>query len=930
ERDSRGFRIPDAADLPTTLTIRHEASGTEYTQPLRWEAGGSATSQWKIPEAAKRGTYTVTLSGAKSGAVQSGEFQVSDFRLPVFAGSVQGVPNRQIAPKEVPLALGLSFLNGGAAKNQPVQVSATLRPRWPTFEHYANYSFYVDFDREGQGAFNVDEGREHEQLVLDKQALSLDKAGAGKLTVPLKEQVRGPSEVYAEMTFTDPNGEVQTIHGSVELWPAAVVAGIGVKDWAAASGAQGAVDVVVLGSASGKPEVGTEVRVIAKRRVDYSHRRRVVGGFYAYEHHSEFVDLGEVCRGRSDTKGLFHCNVDAREPGSIYLLAEVRDGNGNAVRAGTSFWVAGRGDTWFTAGNQDRIDVLPEKRSYQAGETARLQVRTPFREATALISIEAGGVLDSYVQPLSRFKPVVEIPVKGEWGPNAFVSVLLVRGRVQPPTWYSFFQWGWREPIAWFREWWQPEQPTAMVDLAKPAYRLGLAEIGVGTESFKLKVEASTDKQDYRPRDPVTVKLKVRAPDGKPLPAGSEVAIAAVDQALLELKPNESWNLLEAMLQKRGYEVETATAQGQVIGKRHFGRKAVPAGGGGGRAPARELFDTLLLWNPHLKLDAEGMATVQVPLNDSLSEFRIVAIATAGSGLFGTGDARVRTKQDLQMISGLPPLVREKDQFQALLTLRNGTAKPMQVSVHARLGDKELETREVKLEAEGAAELSWSGTAPENASKLTWEFSAEDKNGSARDRLRITQQVAPAVPVTVQQASFSRIEGHYEIAATQPAGALPGRGGIEVALSPKLSAIPPGVTRYFEQYPFGCLEQRSSIAVGLHDPKRWQTVVDSLPAYLDNEGLARYFPGEGPGSVALTAYLLDISREAGFALPDEARQRMLQGLTRFVEGRLKREPRPYRSPAEDLLANKLTALEALTRAGAATTSASAAAAARAV
>ncbi|HEY6898771.1 MAG TPA: hypothetical protein VI279_16050, partial [Rhodocyclaceae bacterium] len=284
--------------------------------------------------------------------------------------------------------------------------------------------------------------------------------------------------------------------------------------------------------------------------------------------------------------------------------------------------------------------------------------------------------------------------------------------------------------------------------------------------------------------------------------------------------------------------------------------------------------------------------------------------------------------------SGLPPLVREKDQFQALLTLRNGTAKTMQVSVHARLGDKELETREVRLDAEGAAELSWSGTAPENATKLTWEFSAEDNNGSARDLLRITQQVAPAVPVTVQQASFSRIEGRYEIAATQPAGALPGRGGIEVALSPKISAIPPGVTRYFEQYPFGCLEQRSSIAVGLHDPKRWQTVVDSLPAYLDNEGLARYFPGDSvtnnAGSVALTAYLLDISREAGFALPDDARNRMLQGLTRFVEGRLKREPRPYRSPAEDLLANKLTALEALTRAGATTTSASAAAAALAV
>ena len=38
---------------------------------------------------------------------------------------------------------------------------------------------------------------------------------------------------------------------------------------------------------------------------------------------------------------------------------------------------------------------------------------------------------------------------------------------------------------------------------------------------------------------------------------------------------------------RRGEEVETSTAQMQVIGKRHFGRKAVAAGGGGGRQSAR-------------------------------------------------------------------------------------------------------------------------------------------------------------------------------------------------------------------------------------------------------------------------------------------------------------------------------------------------------
>ena len=110
-----------------------------------------------------------------------------------------------------------------------------------------------------------------------------------------------------------------------------------------------------------------------------------------------------------------------------------------------------------------------------------------------------------------------------------------------------------------------------------------------------------------------------------------------MDEGLLELAPNESWKLLNTMMQRRGIEVDTATASMQVVGKRHYGRKAREAGGGGGRHAARELFDTLLFWKARVRLDEQGRATVEVPLNDSLTSFRIVAVANGEAGLFGTG-----------------------------------------------------------------------------------------------------------------------------------------------------------------------------------------------------------------------------------------------------------------------------------------------------
>jgi uncharacterized protein YfaS (alpha-2-macroglobulin family) len=160
--------------------------------------------------------------------------------------------------------------------------------------------------------------------------------------------------------------------------------------------------------------------------------------------------------------------------GEVLLRAQARDDLGNRAVASRTVWVAGKEDWWFEASGNDRMDVLPEQRSYEPGETARFQVRMPFREATALITIEREGIIDSYVSALSGKVPVIEVPIKDHYAPNVFVSVLAVRGRVGEV------------------------QPTALVDLGKPAFRLGVAPINVGWKPYELQVRVSTDKEVYK------------------------------------------------------------------------------------------------------------------------------------------------------------------------------------------------------------------------------------------------------------------------------------------------------------------------------------------------------------------------------------------------------------------------------------------------
>ena len=935
---STGLALPNAAALPDQLKIVHEGSGAEFTQPLQWNAAGTALSTWNIPAAAKLGVYRITFERTTGDersrrSWPSGDFRVEEFRLPLIDARIAGPKEVAVAPTALPVSVQMNYFSGGALAQAPLRATALQRGRSAGFSGYDEYSF--EPPREASKTAEApdaddDAAARDGRIVADKLPLTTDRNGAATFTLKDLPKLPRASEIIAEVTYSDPNGEVQTASTTIPVWPSAVVLGIKAGSWASN---RGKVKFTALAlDTAGKPIKGQAVEVRARLAQVISTRKRLVGGFYAYDNRTEVKELGSLCSGSTDDRGLLLCEAALENAGQVDLIAQAKDGAGNPVQASTSVWITKQGELWFAQDNDDRIDVLPEKKRYEPGETARLQVRMPFREATALVAVEREGVIETRVVTLRGDDPTIEVKIAKAWAPNVYVSVLALRGRIRDVPWYSFFTWGWKEPLNWVRSFWyegrEYQAPTAMVDLSKPAFKLGVAALKVGIAEHELQVSVVADQPQYAVRQKVKARVKVLQ-DGKPL-AGAEVAFAAVDEGLLSLRPNDSWNLLHAMIQTRAWGVATATGQSEIIGRRHYGRKAVAAGGGGGRGNTRELFDTLLLWQPRVALDANGEAVVEVPLNDSLTSFRLVAVADAGVQKFGSGSASIRVTQDLQVLSGLPPLVREGDRFAAMLTLRNTTARPMKLRATlagtANSGAEIQRTplnfppQDVTLAAGAAQEITWPVDVPADAFSIGWEAAVEELGGAAKDRLKVTQLVTAAVPVRVLQATLQQLDGPFALPVAAPADALPEtgtkRGGLAVAVQPKLTGALPGLRRFFETYPFICLEQKTSKSVGLKDAKLWAEVANTLPTYLDADGLANYFPPRvedgARGSDRLTAYVLAATHEAGFALPPAARDRMLDGLTAFVTGRIERK---FWSPKPDLDVRKIAAIEALSRYG---------------
>jgi hypothetical protein len=112
-------------------------------------------------------------------------------------------------------------------------------------------------------------------------------------------------------------------------------------------------------------------------------------------------------------------------------------------------------------------------------------------------------------------------------------------------------------------------------------------------------------------------------------------------------------------------------------------------------------------------------------------------------------------------------------------------------------------------------------------------------------------------------------------------------------------------------YRFNCFEQNISRAVALRDRELWDRWMSRLPAYMDRDGLVKYFPSEQlQGEDALTAYVLAIAHEVQWPIPDESRERLTQALMRFIDGKLVRESA---LPTADLAIRKIAAISALAR-----------------
>lgn len=802
---------------------------------------GGLNGEFSIPKTAAVGWYHFSLKANFTDLswnplrVLVSDFTPSPFRVRT---SLNGTLFE--AQSEVKVETSANLHAGGPYVDAPTQLYAriTQKPFVSKHPQAQGFSFDTLLDDRGDS-----------ETVHQSEARLNDK-GLRETSFKLPETWVVYGRLLVESTVRDDRGKDVAHSSSAAYVGRDRYVGLKQEEWVLQAGKPAQVKAIVV-DPQGEPVADSAIKVIIEQRVTKAARVKGAGNAYLtkYEHAWEQSDACELVSASEPVA----CEFIPQQAGSYRAIATIKDSQGREHQTKLWQWVAGSDAVVWESGNNNRLDMVAEKTAYQVGDTVRYLVKNPFPGARALITVERFGVLDSWVRTLSNSVEIIEVPVKADYLPGFYLSVLVVSPRVDKPL--------------------GPNQ----VDLGKPAFRMGYAKVELNDPYKQLKVAIQSDKPVYKPRETVTLDLHASAVQaevhqGEPI----ELAVAVLDESVFDLlsQGRDYFDPYKGFYTLDELDVRNFNLLLRLVGRQKFEKKgANPGGDGGADLSLRSLFKFVSYWNPALSTDAEGKAQVQFPVPDNLTGWRVLAMAVTPGDLMGLSDYNFKVNQPLELRPVLPNQVTQGDQFQAGFSLMNrtDTARDVTLSIQADgplSGDTQISQR---FRAEPfKRQTVWLPLQTTGAGLISLQARASDDEESDALSQTLTVRKRRALDTAATYGSTTQAEVSENVQF--PADIYPDTGGLTLNLAPTIISDLDGAFEYMRDYPYACWEQKLSKGVmashyqqlrpWLDENLNWDGSAELPQQTLDlaadyqapNGGMAYYLPQDERVSPYLSAY----------------------------------------------------------------------------
>ena len=833
--------LPEPAIRSVKWTLR-----SSLGNPLaegRSELGDTGGFEVKVdlPKTPDLGSATLVVEAGGAWADDNGysSVDIQEFRRPEFQVSADVGDGPWALGEDAVVTARASYYAGGALPAAAVDWTVRSEPASFVPPGRDAWSFGVwtpwwrSGDEGGYSRYGSSGGQSSE--YTQSWTSTTDAAGVHRLGMHFESlRPARPMRVTVEATVSDVNRQAMAASTTLLVHPSALYVGLKANRLFVEKGQAVEVESLVVDRSGVEvPNVPVTMDVV---RSAWTFAR----GSWVTEETP--VATCTMLASRKDAPCRFVPDV-----GGEYLVrAHVVDAQGRPNLSELRVWASGAEATTPDRGvAMEEVTLVPDQAEVAPGGQVKLFVLAPFSPAEGVLTVRNGDLVHSERITLDGPSRTVTLSVPESWIPDVRVAVDLVGSA--------------------------PRRDLP----ARVAYAQGSIRLVVPAKPRTLAVSVTPAERKLDPGGNTTLAVEVKDAAGAPV-SGAELVLVAVDESVLALSGYHLPDPLSVFYTSRGDSVATTHLRqwvnlvnpaGDTAGDSEGAGEGFGGGGRGGpggspkarmamaeAAPAptsaspmmadsmvqraggmlggmvsdegpapttpiavRSNFDPLALWAPAVRTDASGKATVTINLPDSLTRYRVMAVAVSGADRFGSGEADVTARLPLMVRLSPPRFLNFGDVFSLPVVIQNQTDAAMTVDVAVRGAN---------LLMDGAASAGRRVAVPANDRVEVLFPAAADKAGTARWQVAAqaggkADAASGSLPVwtpasTEAFATYGTVTDQLVVQPiTAPKDVWTEYGGLEVTTSStQLQALTDAVL-YLVDYPYGCSEQIGSRVLGI-------------------------------------------------------------------------------------------------------------------
>jgi hypothetical protein len=515
--------------------------------------------------------------------------------------------------------------------------------------------------------------------------------------------------------------------------------------------------------------VNAHVRV-ALVRWDYRGQQRVpVGG-------STEVDTGP--------NGSATATLDAPARGGSYQAhVTAQTPEGRTVEDYGYFYISGGGLTDFGPADNRNLQIVPDKKTYRAGETAHLMIVAGKPNTPVYVTVE-GRDLRQYQVLRSQDSTVsYDVPITGGDEPGLTVNASFIRNG---------------------------------------AYYAGEKYIKVPPVEHQLNVKLSTDKPQYLPGQTADYTFEITDSKGQPAPK-AEFSLGVVDEAIYGVRPDTTPDILKFFFDREWNRVSTDNSleyffNGEAGKRRMRLAELRPASRLAQLKPERlvqpkirKAFPDTAFWAADVTTDASGRAHAKVEYPDSLTTWRATARGVTANTAVGSTTLKTIVRKNLIVRLVVPRFFVQGDEVVISALVHNylTTEKTARISLDVKgLDVLDGAPKDLAIPSRGEVKVDYRVRAQQARSASIVGKALTDEES---DAMQLDLPVnAPGVPLSAARGGSIANNADASFDLTFPDKVQPGSRTLALSVSPSIAGSLFGALDYLTSFPYGCVEQTMS------------------------------------------------------------------------------------------------------------------------